>query len=182
MDVEINAKDLGILPISNEGWGARPFLVSLYQDSRRQASSAPRWRARAHDLRPLHPPNAASKLCSLCFLHHCGPYYVAALSPRPPRRRTPSLSFPSYHGERVQLSSSPTPRIREANSCSWAPIIGLVVVAVFCGSAWFLSPKGENQTIWRSTLVLSAAAMYIMWGKPSSSAFEGPKLISFVQQ
>ncbi|KAF2242852.1 hypothetical protein BU26DRAFT_523862 [Trematosphaeria pertusa] len=45
----------------------------------------------------------------------------------------------------------------------WAPIIGLVVVAVFCGSAWFLSPKGENQTIWRSTLVLSAAAMYIMW-------------------
>ncbi|KAL5119142.1 H(+)-transporting V0 sector ATPase subunit e [Pleosporales sp. CAS-2024a] len=45
----------------------------------------------------------------------------------------------------------------------WAPFIGLVVVALFCGAAWVLSPKGENQTVWRSTLILSAAAMYIMW-------------------
>ncbi|KAL5371600.1 hypothetical protein PMIN06_000769 [Paraphaeosphaeria minitans] len=45
----------------------------------------------------------------------------------------------------------------------WAPFIGLVVVAIFCGAAWFLSPKGEEQTIWRSTLILSASAMYIMW-------------------
>ncbi|KAF9734764.1 ATP synthase subunit h [Paraphaeosphaeria minitans] len=28
----------------------------------------------------------------------------------------------------------------------WAPFIGLVVVAIFCGAAWFLSPKGEEQT------------------------------------
>jgi hypothetical protein len=28
----------------------------------------------------------------------------------------------------------------------WAPFIGLVVVVVFCAAAWFLSPKGENQT------------------------------------
>ncbi|KAF2637614.1 hypothetical protein P280DRAFT_472304 [Massarina eburnea CBS 473.64] len=45
----------------------------------------------------------------------------------------------------------------------WAPFIGLVFVVLFCVGAWFLSPKGENQTIWRSTLVLSAASMYIMW-------------------
>ncbi|KAJ4363079.1 H(+)-transporting V0 sector ATPase subunit e [Neocucurbitaria cava] len=45
----------------------------------------------------------------------------------------------------------------------WAPIIGLVVVVIFCIAAWVLAPKGENQTVWRSTLVLSAAAMYIMW-------------------
>ncbi|KAF2271476.1 uncharacterized protein EI97DRAFT_437791 [Westerdykella ornata] len=45
----------------------------------------------------------------------------------------------------------------------WAPFIGAIVVAVFCAAAWFLAPKGENQTIWRSTLVLSAVSMYLMW-------------------
>ncbi|KAF2125087.1 hypothetical protein P153DRAFT_370412 [Dothidotthia symphoricarpi CBS 119687] len=45
----------------------------------------------------------------------------------------------------------------------WAPFIGFVVVVVFCLAAWILAPKGENQTVWRSTLVLSASAMYIMW-------------------
>jgi V-type H+-transporting ATPase subunit e len=45
----------------------------------------------------------------------------------------------------------------------WAPFIGLIVVAAFMAGAWFLSPKGENQTIWRSTLMLSAASMYLMW-------------------
>jgi hypothetical protein len=29
---------------------------------------------------------------------------------------------------------------------SWAPIIGLIVTVLFCGAAWFLAPKGENQT------------------------------------
>jgi V-type H+-transporting ATPase subunit e len=28
----------------------------------------------------------------------------------------------------------------------YAPFIGLIVIAIFCGAAWFLSPKGENQT------------------------------------
>ncbi|KAH7120939.1 ATPase, V0 complex, subunit E1/e2 [Dendryphion nanum] len=45
----------------------------------------------------------------------------------------------------------------------WAPFIGLIVVAAFCAAAWFGSPKGENQTIWRSTLLLSAVSMYLMW-------------------
>ncbi|KAF2002287.1 hypothetical protein P154DRAFT_521106 [Amniculicola lignicola CBS 123094] len=45
----------------------------------------------------------------------------------------------------------------------WAPFIGLIVLAIVVGAAWFLSPKGENQTIWRSTLILSAVSMYLMW-------------------
>ncbi|KAG9191687.1 hypothetical protein G6011_10421 [Alternaria panax] len=28
----------------------------------------------------------------------------------------------------------------------WAPIIGFIVTVIFCGAAWFLAPKGENQT------------------------------------
>ena len=30
--------------------------------------------------------------------------------------------------------------------CSWSLIIGLVFIVVFSIAAWFLSPKGENQT------------------------------------
>jgi hypothetical protein len=33
-----------------------------------------------------------------------------------------------------------------ADQNSWAPFIGLLVVVAFCAAAWFLSPKGENQT------------------------------------
>lgn len=107
---------------------------------------------------------------------------------------------------------APSKRSEANESDSWAPFIGLVVTAIFCAAAWFLAPKGENQTyvapcsslihppghhrrrqqrratslpgthihihihvcnleqeltnrdsVWRSTLVLSAAAMYIMW-------------------
>ncbi|KAE9363552.1 hypothetical protein N431DRAFT_114742 [Stipitochalara longipes BDJ] len=46
----------------------------------------------------------------------------------------------------------------------WSIIIGLVVVLLACGAAWFFSPKGETQTIWRSSLILSFASCYIMWG------------------
>lgn len=75
----------------------------------------------------------------------------------------------------------------------WAPFIGAIVVAVFMAAAWFLAPKGENQTyalprcssvpglvtdamdyrIWRSTLLLSAVSMYLMWCmySPISIAF-----------
>ncbi|CAE7174959.1 hypothetical protein CFE70_005249 [Pyrenophora teres f. teres 0-1] len=28
----------------------------------------------------------------------------------------------------------------------WAPIIGLIVVVIFCAASWVLAPKGENQT------------------------------------
>ncbi|PVH83342.1 hypothetical protein DL98DRAFT_413246 [Cadophora sp. DSE1049] len=46
---------------------------------------------------------------------------------------------------------------------SWSIIIGFVVVALACVAGWFLAPKGETQTIWRSSLILSFASCYIMW-------------------
>ncbi|KAA6415006.1 MAG: V-type proton ATPase subunit e [Lasallia pustulata] len=45
----------------------------------------------------------------------------------------------------------------------WSLIIGLVFVVVVSLLAWFFSPKGENNTVWRSTLILSFASCYIMW-------------------
>ncbi|ORX94643.1 ATPase, V0 complex, subunit E1/e2 [Clohesyomyces aquaticus] len=46
---------------------------------------------------------------------------------------------------------------------SWLPFVVLLVVVLFSFGVWFLAPKGENQTVWRSTLILSAVAMYLMW-------------------
>ncbi|KAF2155008.1 hypothetical protein K461DRAFT_276188, partial [Myriangium duriaei CBS 260.36] len=45
----------------------------------------------------------------------------------------------------------------------WSVIIGLVFVLAFSAVSWFAAPKGENQTVWRSTLVLSAFACWLMW-------------------
>ncbi|WPG99284.1 Hypothetical protein R9X50_00209700 [Acrodontium crateriforme] len=45
----------------------------------------------------------------------------------------------------------------------WSIIISIIFVAAFSAVAWFASPKGENQTIWRSTLVLSAWSCWLMW-------------------
>ncbi|CRK25322.1 hypothetical protein BN1723_003231 [Verticillium longisporum] len=42
-------------------------------------------------------------------------------------------------------------------------IIGFVVVAALSAIAWFLSPKGENQIIWRSSLILAFVSCYLMW-------------------
>ncbi|KAG9241324.1 ATPase, V0 complex, subunit E1/e2 [Calycina marina] len=41
--------------------------------------------------------------------------------------------------------------------------IGLAVVVIMSLLAWFLSPKGETQTIWRSSLILAFASCYLMW-------------------
>ncbi|KAE8147455.1 ATPase, V0 complex, subunit E1/e2 [Aspergillus avenaceus] len=45
----------------------------------------------------------------------------------------------------------------------WGLIIGLVVIVIASVAAWIFSPKGENQTLWRSTLVLSFVSCYLMW-------------------
>ncbi|KAF4556390.1 ATP synthase subunit H-like protein 2 [Elsinoe fawcettii] len=45
----------------------------------------------------------------------------------------------------------------------WSVIIGFVFIAVFSVVSWFASPKGENQTVWRSSLILSAGFCYLMW-------------------
>ncbi|KAI0405005.1 ATP synthase subunit H-domain-containing protein [Xylaria palmicola] len=45
----------------------------------------------------------------------------------------------------------------------YSVFIGLVVVAAMCVAAWFLSPKGENQTTWRSSLIIAFVSCYLMW-------------------
>jgi len=45
----------------------------------------------------------------------------------------------------------------------WSVVFGLVVVVGLSACAWFFSPKGETQTIWRSSLILAFASCYIMW-------------------
>ncbi|KAI1268749.1 ATPase, V0 complex, subunit E1/e2 [Xylariaceae sp. FL1019] len=40
---------------------------------------------------------------------------------------------------------------------------GLIVTAAACLAVWFLSPKGENQTTWRSSLIIAFTACYLMW-------------------
>ncbi|KAH7031303.1 ATPase, V0 complex, subunit E1/e2 [Microdochium trichocladiopsis] len=41
--------------------------------------------------------------------------------------------------------------------------IGAAIVAALCAAAWFLSPKGENQTTWRSSLIIAFISCYLMW-------------------
>ncbi|CAM1511118.1 Fc.00g086310.m01.CDS01 [Cosmosporella sp. VM-42] len=45
----------------------------------------------------------------------------------------------------------------------YAVFIGLVVIAALCVASWFLSPKGENQVLWRSSLILAIVSCYLMW-------------------
>jgi len=45
----------------------------------------------------------------------------------------------------------------------WSVFVGLVIIIAFSVAAYFLAPKGENQLIWRSTLIMSAVACYLMW-------------------
>ncbi|KXH33254.1 hypothetical protein CSIM01_03168 [Colletotrichum simmondsii] len=41
--------------------------------------------------------------------------------------------------------------------------VGLVIVVAMGAGAWFLSPKGDTQIIWRSSLLLALACCYLMW-------------------
>ncbi|KAH7327880.1 putative vacuolar ATP synthase subunit E [Stachybotrys elegans] len=41
--------------------------------------------------------------------------------------------------------------------------IGLVIVVALCVASWFFAPKGENQVLWRSSLILSCVSCYLMW-------------------
>ncbi|KAF6836232.1 ATP synthase subunit H [Colletotrichum musicola] len=45
----------------------------------------------------------------------------------------------------------------------YSVFVGLVIVVAMGAGAWFLSPKGENQIIWRSSLLLALACCYLMW-------------------
>ncbi|EEQ91267.2 V-type H+-transporting ATPase subunit H [Blastomyces dermatitidis ER-3] len=45
----------------------------------------------------------------------------------------------------------------------WSIIIGLVFVVIANLLAWVFSPKGEDRTVWRSSLILAFTACYLMW-------------------
>ncbi|KAI5807847.1 ATPase, V0 complex, subunit E1/e2 [Peziza echinospora] len=45
----------------------------------------------------------------------------------------------------------------------WTIFFGLALVIIASVLAYVFAPKGENQTIWRSSLILAFSAMYIMW-------------------
>ena len=45
----------------------------------------------------------------------------------------------------------------------WSLLVSIIFIVVFCAVAWFASPKGETQTVWRSTLILSAWSCWLMW-------------------
>ncbi|KAL1992086.1 hypothetical protein VTN49DRAFT_4118 [Thermomyces lanuginosus] len=45
----------------------------------------------------------------------------------------------------------------------WSIIIGLIFVVLSSVCAYVFAPKGENQTVWRSSLILAFASCYIMW-------------------
>jgi len=45
----------------------------------------------------------------------------------------------------------------------WSIFIGLAFIIAFSVASWFLAPKGDNQTVWRSGLIMSAVACYLMW-------------------
>ncbi|OAQ99432.1 hypothetical protein LLEC1_07843 [Akanthomyces lecanii] len=45
----------------------------------------------------------------------------------------------------------------------YSVFIGLFVILAMCAAAWFLSPKGENRVLWRSSLILAIVSCYLMW-------------------
>lgn len=45
----------------------------------------------------------------------------------------------------------------------YSVFIGLFVIVAMCAAAYFLSPKGENQVLWRSSLILAIVSCYLMW-------------------
>ncbi|ORY82605.1 ATPase, V0 complex, subunit E1/e2 [Protomyces lactucae-debilis] len=37
------------------------------------------------------------------------------------------------------------------------------VIAALCAVCYVFSPKGDNQTVWRMTSILTLVSMYLMW-------------------
>lgn len=45
----------------------------------------------------------------------------------------------------------------------WNVIIGLAVCVALGLAGYFVAPKGPNQTVWRSSVLLTIASCYLMW-------------------
>ncbi|EDO18810.1 hypothetical protein Kpol_1028p86 [Vanderwaltozyma polyspora DSM 70294] len=44
----------------------------------------------------------------------------------------------------------------------WTVVVTFVIVSLASALFWVFAPK-QNQTVWRSTVILSLAMMYLMW-------------------
>ncbi|KAI0908442.1 NAD binding domain of 6-phosphogluconate dehydrogenase-domain-containing protein [Ustulina deusta] len=79
-------------------------------------------------------------------------------------RPHPALDVCALHTEPARQSTEPIPNCKLiAMAQGYSILIGLVIVAAMCVGAWFLSPKGENQTTWRSSLIIAFISCYLMW-------------------
>ncbi|KAK1456864.1 hypothetical protein CMEL01_16221 [Colletotrichum melonis] len=59
--------------------------------------------------------------------------------------------------------SPPLPNQAAKMAQGYSIFVGLVIVVAMGAGAWFLSPKGDTQIIWRSSLLLALACCYLMW-------------------
>ncbi|KAI3533795.1 hypothetical protein CSPX01_12565 [Colletotrichum filicis] len=59
--------------------------------------------------------------------------------------------------------SHPLPNQAAKMAQGYSIFVGLVIVVAMGAGAWFLSPKGDTQIIWRSSLLLALACCYLMW-------------------
>ncbi|KAK1518963.1 uncharacterized protein CCOS01_11783 [Colletotrichum costaricense] len=59
--------------------------------------------------------------------------------------------------------SYPLPNQAAKMAQGYSIFVGLVIVVAMGAGAWFLSPKGDTQIIWRSSLLLALACCYLMW-------------------
>ncbi|KJR82231.1 V-type H+-transporting ATPase subunit H [Sporothrix schenckii 1099-18] len=73
----------------------------------------------------------------------------------------PYLTYSMERGEAEEADAMGTEASR--GEAGWSIFIGLFVVAAMSVGAWFLSPKGENQVLWRSSLILAFSCCYLMW-------------------
>lgn len=51
---------------------------------------------------------------------------------------TPAIQGLELHG--------PNSAVADIQPCRWSLLVGLIIIVALSTAAWFLSPKGENQT------------------------------------
>ena len=95
----------------------------------------------------LAQPRADARLASVASLQPPPSIQAAADSSSLPPE-CPPRTHHRHHGKRVCLPPLPLyPRWTLALTlASWSIFIGLAFIVIFSAAAWFLAPKGENQT------------------------------------
>ncbi|CAG8115860.1 unnamed protein product [Penicillium nalgiovense] len=78
-----------------------------------------------------------------------------------PRCTEQSITCPSTCA--IKGSGHSIALVQRTCTTDWSLVIGLVIIIALSTAAWFLSPKGDNQTLFRSTLILTFVSCYLMW-------------------